>query len=159
MGPIYFLLWHNLSLFCCFVLLLEESQFLSRINWLMFVNWNIHTASIFLFKFLLFRWFLSLLFLDAIISLPLPFFMYAWSRLIQTSAIAYYYYYYYYYLLIRLFHISVSWWFFTGVWVTASPLKSLGFFTVFWPFSVRLSFGWSLLFWQIPSHPGPWIML
>ena len=36
------------------------------------------------------------------------------------------YYYYYYYLLHRVFHISVSWWFFTGVWVTASLLKSPG---------------------------------
>ena len=30
------------------------------------------------------------------------------------------------FLLIRVFHISVSWWFFTGVWVTASLLKSPG---------------------------------
>ena len=29
---------------------------------------------------------------------------------------------YYYYLHIRFFHISVSWWSFTGVWVTASLL-------------------------------------
>ena len=28
--------------------------------------------------------------------------------------------YYYYYLLIIVFHISVSWWSFTGIWVTAS---------------------------------------
>ena len=28
-------------------------------------------------------------------------------------------------LFIRVFHISVSWWFFTGVWVTASLLKSI----------------------------------
>ena len=45
----------------------------------------------------------------------------------------YYYYYYYYYLLIRVFHIS--WWFFTGVWVTASVLKSPGLFTVLCPIS------------------------
>ena len=44
--------------------------------------------------------------------------------------------YYYYYLLIRVFHISVSWWFFTGVWVIASLLKSPGLFSVFWPFSI-----------------------
>ena len=43
-----------------------------------------------------------------------------------------------YHLLIRFFHISVSWWFFTGVWVTASLLKSPGFFSVFWPFSIML---------------------
>ena len=45
------------------------------------------------------------------------------------------------FLLIRVFHISVSWWFFTGVWVTASLLKSPGFVTGFWPFSTMLSFG------------------
>ena len=36
----------------------------------------------------------------------------------------------------RIFHISVSWWFFTGVWVTASLLKSPGLVSGFWPFSV-----------------------
>ena len=36
-----------------------------------------------------------------------------------------------YYLLIRVFHINVSWWSFTGVWVTASLLKSPGLFSVF----------------------------
>ena len=30
----------------------------------------------------------------------------------------------------RVFHISVSWWFFAGVWVTASLLKSPGLFSV-----------------------------
>ena len=30
-----------------------------------------------------------------------------------------------------VFHTSISWWFFTGVWVTASPLKSLGLLSVF----------------------------
>ena len=35
----------------------------------------------------------------------------------------------------RVFHISISWWFFTGVWVTASLLKSPGLF------SAMLSFG------------------
>ena len=41
----------------------------------------------------------------------------------------------------RVFHISISWWFFTGVWVTASLLKSPGLVSWFWPFSVMLSFG------------------
>ena len=41
----------------------------------------------------------------------------------------------------RIFLVSVSWWFFTGVWVTASLLKSPGLFSVFCPFSVMLSFG------------------
>ena len=30
------------------------------------------------------------------------------------------YYYYYYYRFLRVFHTSVSWWLFTGVWVTAN---------------------------------------
>ena len=42
----------------------------------------------------------------------------------------YYYYYCYYYLLIRVFHISVSGWSFTGVWVTASLLKSLSILAI-----------------------------
>ena len=70
-----------------------------------------------------------------------------------------YYYYYYYYLLIKVFHISISWWFFTGVWVTASLLKSPGLFSVFWPFSVMMSFGESLPFRQLPSPPGFVIIL
>ena len=53
----------------------------------------------------------------------------------------YYYYYHYYYYLIRAFHICVSRWFFTGVWVTANLLKSPGLFFVFWPFTIMLSFG------------------
>ena len=40
-----------------------------------------------------------------------------------------------------VFHISVSWWFFTGVWVTASLLKSPGLVSVFWLSSAMLSFG------------------
>ena len=41
----------------------------------------------------------------------------------------------------RVFHISVSWWFFTGVWVTASLLKFSGHVSWFWPFLAMLSFG------------------
>ena len=44
----------------------------------------------------------------------------------------------YFYLPIRVFRISVSWWFFTGDWVPASLLKSPGLFSVFWPFSIGL---------------------
>ena len=40
----------------------------------------------------------------------------------------------------RVLHISITWWFFTGVWVTASLLKSPGLVSVFWPFSAMLSF-------------------
>ena len=65
-----------------------------------------------------------------------------------------YYYYQYYYLLIRVFHISVSWWSFTGVWVTASLLKSPWLFSVFWPFSIILLFGQSPLCRQLPNPPG-----
>ena len=36
----------------------------------------------------------------------------------------------------RVFHISVSWWSFTGFWVTASLLRSPGLFSVFWPFLI-----------------------
>ena len=51
-----FLLWYNWSLWCCFVLLLEETCFLSygflslatskffRVKFLLFVVWSIHTA-------------------------------------------------------------------------------------------------------------------
>ena len=38
----------------------------------------------------------------------------------------------------RVFHISVSWGFPTGVWVTASLLDSPGLFSVFWPISTIL---------------------
>ena len=41
----------------------------------------------------------------------------------------------------NVFHISVSWWSFTGVWVTASLLVSPGLSSIFWPFSIMLSFG------------------
>ena len=68
-------------------------------------------------------------------------------------------YYYYYYLLIRVFHISISWWSFTGDWVRASLLKSPGFFSGFWPSSIMLLFGWSQLSRQLPNPPGPLIII
>ena len=37
-----------------------------------------------------------------------------------------------------VFHINFSWCSFTGVWVTASLLKSPGLFSVFWLFSIML---------------------
>ena len=51
----------------------------------------------------------------------------------------YYYYYYYYYLLIRVFHISFSWWFFTGVWVSRTFLNILAVLNnaVVWMVSTR----------------------
>ena len=63
----------------------------------------------------------------------------------ELCFVYWYFYFYYYYLLIRVFHISISWWSFTGDWVTANLLKSPGLFSVFWPFSIMLLFGWSPL--------------
>ena len=54
-------------------------------------------------------------------------------------------YYYFIFFSCRVFHISISWWFSTGVWETKSLLKSPGVFSVFWPFLIMLSFGWSPL--------------
>ena len=62
-------------------------------------------------------------------------------------------------IIIGVFHIRLSWWSFTGVWVTASRLKSPGLFSVFWRFSIMLSFGWSPLVRQLPSPPVPSIIL
>ena len=42
------------------------------------------------------------------------------------------------YPILRVFHISVSWWFFTGVLVTAHLLKYPGLFSVFWPTLIML---------------------
>ena len=78
---------------------------------------------------------------------------------LARSRYYYYYYYHYYYSLIRAFHISISRWVFTGVWVAASLLKSPGLFLVFWPFSVMLSFGWSPLVRQLPSPLVPLVIL
>ena len=46
---------------------------------------------------------------------------------------------------LRAFHISFSWWSFTGVWVTASLLKSPGLFSVFWLFSI--------IVWLVSTRP------
>ena len=50
---------------------------------------------------------------------------------------------------------SVNWWFFNGVWARASLLKSPGLFSVFWPISIMLWFGWSPLVLLFPSPPVP----
>ena len=39
---------------------------------------------------------------------------------------------------LKVFYIRISWWFSTGVSVTASLLKSPGLFSVFWPISTML---------------------
>ena len=63
------------------------------------------------------------------------------------------------YTLLEFFHISVSWWFFTGVLVTASLHKSPGLFSVFWLSSIMLTFGWCPLIRQLPNPPGHLIIL
>ena len=65
----------------------------------------------------------------------------------------------YYYSLIRAFPISISRWFFTRVWVTASLLKFPGLFLVFWPFSIMQPFGWSPLVHQLPGPLVPFVIL
>ena len=47
------------------------------------------------------------------------------------------------YYSLWVFHISISWWSFTRIWVTASLLKSPGLLSVFWPILTMLFFGWS----------------
>ena len=70
-----------------------------------------------------------------------------------------YHFFYHYYLLIWIFHSSVNWWSFTRVRVTASLLKFPGLFSVFWPFSIRLYFGWYQPILQPPSLPVSLIIL
>ena len=59
----------------------------------------------------------------------------------------------------KVLHISVRWWFSTGVWVTVSLLKSLGLFAVFWPISTMLLFGWPPLPLLFPNHSEPVLVL
>ena len=61
---------------------------------------------------------------------------------------------FFYYL--RDFHINVSWWSSTGIWMKTSLLKSPGLFPVFWPFSIMLYFGWSPL---VLLFPSPLVLL
>ena len=55
----------------------------------------------------------------------------------------------------KIFSTSIRWWFLTGVWATASLLKSPGLFSIFWPIWIMLQFGWSLLILLFPSPPVP----
>ena len=54
-----------------------------------------------------------------------------------------------------LFHTSISKWFLTGGWVTASLLKFPGLFSINWPILIILSFGLSLLVLLFPSLSVP----
>ena len=69
---------------------------------------------------LMFQSFLSSLASSKYLSLFLLSFIFftLWSTGMAKSTI------YYYYYSSRVFHISMSWWFFSGVWVTASLLDS-----------------------------------
>ena len=58
-------------------------------------------------------------------------------------------------LLHASFHTSVSWWLFSGVWMTVSLFNSPGLFSVFWLILVMLWFGWSPLVLQFPTLPAP----
>ena len=51
---------------------------------------------------------------------------------------------FYYYCSSWVFHTSISWWSFSGVWVTESLFKSLELFSVYWPISTMLQSGWSI---------------
>ena len=79
---------------------------------------------------------------DSVSHLKYPFLSYAqvlsWEMLFSSRLKRPYYY--YYYLLITVFHISVSWWSFTGFWVTASLIRCSGLVSEFWLFSATLSF-------------------
>ena len=55
----------------------------------------------------------------------------------------------------QVFHITVSWRTFTGVWVTTSPLRSPGLFLIFWLISTMLYFGLSQFILSFPTLPVP----
>ena len=57
-------------------------------------------------------------------------------------------------VLLLLLLVSVSWWYFTGVWVTASLLRSPGLFSVFWPNAAV----WIFLI-RPPTLPVPFLAL
>ena len=56
----------------------------------------------------------------------------------QDSSIFLYHYFY----SLRVFHMSVSWWSFTAVWMTASHLTSPWLFSIFWPILTMLVWAW-----------------
>ena len=62
-------------------------------------------------------------------------------------------------IIMGVFHISVNWWSFTGVWETANLFKFPGLFSVFWLSSIMLYFAWSPLVLLFPSPPIPLIIL
>ena len=104
------------SMFHSFFHPLARSRYLSFFSHsFSFILWSAGTAKSTIFQFLCFCWLLLGLFV-------LP------SLVIRVLWLLLFY-------LLRVFHISVSWWFSADVWVTASLLKSSGLFSVFWPIS------------------------
>ena len=59
----------------------------------------------------------------------------------QALVFAYFYYYYYYYHSLQVPPTSVSWWYFPGVWLMASFLRSAGLLSVFRPILIMLLSG------------------
>ena len=59
----------------------------------------------------------------------------------------------YHFTHLRGFHNSCSWWFSTWILVTPSLLKCQELFSVFWPISIKLKFGWSPLVLPFPRPP------
>ena len=56
-------------------------------------------------------------------------------------------------IILRVFHSSVSRWFSTEIWETASLLESPGLLFVFWPILIILKSRWSPLVLSFPSPP------
>ena len=59
----------------------------------------------------------------------------------------------YYFTHLGVFHTSVVWWFSTGVWVTASLIKSPKLFLVFWPILIMPQSRWFPLVLLLPNLP------
>ena len=67
--------------------------------------------------------------------------------------------YYHYYYSLQIFHTSVNWWSFTGVWVAASLLRFPGLFSVFWPISTMLWSEWYWYFFRFTTVSIPFQIL
>ena len=64
-------------------------------------------------------------------------FFFCWLLFGGVCAFHFPYHLFVFYFL-RVYHFSISWWFSTGIWVTASLIKSPGLFSVFWLISAML---------------------
>ena len=79
--------------------------------------------------------------------------------LVSSSFLVRLRYYHYYSYSWWVFHVSVSWWFFTGVWVTASLFKFPGLFSVFWPISYYSCYYYSTPFRDFHTSVSWWFSL